>query len=88
MKAKPKTLDALLPLIRTDRRELHLHAAVLEVSDTSQLAELAAHAKIRRCLAGRLSDTAALVEPQCADQLAAALKSLRHTPKIIRGKSL
>jgi len=77
-----KTLDSLLPRLATGRNELHINAAVLEVSDPAQLAELAADRKIRCFLLGRLSNTAALVDPDCAEQLEKALLTGGHTPKI------
>ena len=78
-------LDDLLPLIKIDQPELHLHAAILEVAEISQLAEIAAHPKLRGFLLGRLSDTAALVDPGCAADLAAALRLAGHTPKVVEG---
>jgi len=76
------TLDSLLPRLEPERRELHLNASLLEVSEPAQLAELAADGKIRRFLLGRLSDTAALVDPGCAKLLEEALLAGGHTPKI------
>jgi hypothetical protein len=78
-------LDELLPLLEPARSELHLHAAVLEVSDRTQLVELAANPKIRRYLLARLSDTVALVDPQYALALNKALLAEGHTPKIAEG---
>jgi hypothetical protein len=37
MAAPPKTLEALLPLLQPQERELHLNAAVLEVTHPAQL---------------------------------------------------
>ena len=81
MPSKKKTLDSLLPLLEPQERELHLHAAVLEVAHAAQLAELASEPGIRRYLLARLSDTAALVDPGCASELEAALLAAGHTPK-------
>ena len=78
-------LDALLPLLQPQERELHLNAAVLEVTDMAQLAELAADAKIRRYLLARLSDTVALVDPGNAGALEAALLATGNTPKRLQG---
>lgn len=78
-------LDDLLPLIRIDQPELHLHAAILEVAEISQLAEIAAHPKLRGFLLGRFSDTAALVDPGRAEDLVAALRSAGHTPRVAKG---
>lgn len=80
-------LDDLLPLLRPDQEEIHLNAAVVEVSEPAQLVELAANPKIRRFLAGRLSDTVALVDPGRADALTKALLAHGNTPKIVRGKA-
>ncbi len=77
-----KTLDSLLPRLEPTCNELHLNAAVLEVAEPAQLAELAADGKVRRYLLGRLSDTAALVEPNCAEPLEDALLAAGHTPKV------
>lgn len=82
-----KQLDTLLPLFSPQERELHLNVAVLEVSDISQLAELAANPKIRRYLLARLSDTTALVDPGHAEPLEAALLAAGQTPKRLRGAS-
>ena len=82
MPSVTKTLDSLLPRLEPGRGELHLNASLLEVSEPAQLVELAADGKIRRFLLGRLSDTAALVDPGCAKQLEEALLAGGHTPKI------
>ena len=82
MPSATKTLDSLLPRLEPPRNELHLNATVLEVSEPAQLAELAADGKIRRFLLGRLSDTAALVDPGCAKQVEEALLAGGHTPQI------
>lgn len=79
-------LDALLPLLKPQERELHLNASVLEVADRAQLAELAADPAIRRYLLARLSDTAALVDPGCAEYLEVALLTAGHTPKRLLGE--
>ncbi len=79
-------LDALLPLLEPQGYELHLNAAVLEVTDRAQLAELAADPKIRRYLLARLSDTTALVDPGQAVHLEAALLNAGHTPKRLQGE--
>lgn len=79
-------LDSLLPLLQTDRPELHLNAAVLEVAEPAQLAELAADPRIRRYLLARLSDTAALVDPGRARDLETALLDAGHTPKVLTGE--
>jgi hypothetical protein len=78
-------LDELLPLLAPRRPELHANAAVLEVSDPAQLAELAANPKVRRYLLARLSDTAALIDPGHVAALARALLSEGHTPKMVKG---
>jgi hypothetical protein len=82
MAAPPKTLEALLPLLQPQERELHLNAAVLEVARPAQLLELAADPRIRRYLLARLSDTVALVDPGQAEPLEAALLAAGHTPKL------
>ncbi len=79
-------LDSLLPLFRPDGPELHLNAAVLEVADAAQLAELAADPRIRRYLVARLSDTAALVDPGSAKAVETALLDAGHTPKVLTGE--
>ena len=84
--AAPRTLDDLLPMITPEHRELHLNAAVIEVAEPSQLAELASHPKIRNLLLYRLSETVALVEPGEADVLEDMLKSYKYTPKVARGE--
>src|SRR5437868_7037176 len=66
-------LDDLLPLLEPRRAELHLHAAVIEVSDAHQLLELAANPKVRRHLLARLSDTVAVVDPRHVEALVRAL---------------
>jgi len=82
MSPKPATLNSLLPLIEAEQNELHLHATILEVEEAAQLAELAADRKLRRFLLGRLSDTAALVDPGAGKALEDALLGAGHTPKI------
>ena len=80
------TLEDLLPLLTSETRELHTNAAVLEVAEISQLAELAADPKIRRFLLARLSDTIALVDPGAAKSLEDALLAEGHTPKRLEGE--
>lgn len=86
MSVTSKRLDALLPRLEPEQDEVHLHAAVLEVTEPAQLAELAADPKIRRFLLARVSDTAALVDPGCAERLEQALLAAGHTPKITEGE--
>jgi hypothetical protein len=85
MTAMNKILDSLLPLLKTDGPELHLNAAVLEVADPAQLAELAADPRIGRYLLARLSDTIALVDPGHAREMERALLDAGHTPKVLTG---
>ena len=83
-KSKPAAADPLdewLPLLVARRAEMHYGVAVLEVTEPTQLLELAANPKIRRYLLARLSDTVALVEPGSEDALAKALLAAGHTPK-------
>ena len=79
-------LDSLLPLLEPNCLELHLNAAVLEVAETAQLAELAADPRIRRYLLARLSDAAALIDPGRAQDLETALLDAGHTPKVLAGE--
>jgi hypothetical protein len=78
-------LDSLLPLLQPDGPELHFNAAVLEVAEPAQLAELAADPRIRRYLLARLSDTVALVDPGHARDVESALRDAGHTPKVLTG---
>jgi hypothetical protein len=78
-------LDNLLPLLQPQRLELFVGAALLEVTDSAQLAELAADPKIRRYLLGRLADTVALVDPGQVDALVKTLRGAGHTPKMVKG---
>ena len=41
MSSSTDILDSLLPLLQPEGRELHLNAAILEVAEPAQLAELA-----------------------------------------------
>ena len=82
MPSTRETLDSLLPRLEPIRNELHLNATIVEVSEPAQLAELAADGRIRRFLLGRLSDTAALVDPGATSLLENALLAAGHTPKI------
>jgi len=85
MTATNKTLDSLLPLLQPDGAELHLNAAVVEVAEPAQLAELAADPRIGRYLLARLSDTVALVDPGHARDVERALLDAGHTPKVVTG---
>jgi pyruvate dehydrogenase complex dehydrogenase (E1) component len=85
MKSPGETLDSLLPLLRAEKREIHVNATIVEVAAMSQLIELAADPKVRRYFLGRLSDTAALVEPGRDRELEAALIAAGHTPKLLDG---
>jgi hypothetical protein len=86
MNGERNILDTLLPLLQPDRLELHLNAAVLEVTDRAQLAELAADPRIRRYLLARLSDTAAIIDPGHAQAVESALLDAGHTPKVLKGE--
>ena len=85
MTATNETLDSLLPLLQPDGSELHLNAAIIEVAEPAQLAELAADHRIRRYLLARLSDTVALVDPGHAREVETALLGAGHTPKVLTG---
>ena len=85
MTATNETLDSLLPLLQPDGSELHLNAAIIEVAEPAQLAELAADPRIRRYLLARLSDTVALVDPGHAREVETALLGAGHTPKVLTG---
>jgi len=85
MTATNKIFDDLLPLLQPDGPELHLNAAIVEVAEPAQLAELAADPRIRRYLLARLSDTVALVDPGHARDLERALLDAGHTPKVLTG---
>ena len=87
MTATNEILDSLLPLLEPEGPELHLNAAVVEVAEPAQLAELAADPRIRRYLLARLSDTVALVDPGHARDLERALLDAGHTPKVLTGDS-
>ena len=78
-------LDSLLPLLQPEGPELHLNAAIVEVAEPAQLAELAADPRIRRYLLARLSDTVVLVDPGHARDLERALLDAGHTPKVLAG---
>jgi hypothetical protein len=80
-------LDDLLPLLQARQPELHNHAALLELADPMQLAELAANPKTRRYLLARLSDTVALIDPGQLDALLKALRAEGHTPKLAKRAS-
>jgi hypothetical protein len=85
MNSSTDILDSLLPLLQPEGRELHLNAAIVEMADPAQLAELAANPRIRRLLLARLSDTVALVDPGHAGEIEAALLAGGHTPKVLTG---
>ena len=85
MTATNEILDSLLPLLQPEGPELHLNAAVVEVAEPAQLAELAADPRIRRYLLARLSDTVALVDPGHAQDVERALLDAGHTPKVVTG---
>ena len=85
MTAMNKMLDSLLPLLEPGGPELHLNAAVLEVAEPAQLAELAADPRIGRYLLARLSDTTALVDPGHSREMERALLDAGHTPKVLTG---
>ncbi len=78
-----KLLDELLPLPAPGQIEVHLHAAVLEVSDPAQLLELAADVGLRPFLLCRLAPTVVLVDAGQAGPLVEALRKRGHTPKVL-----
>jgi hypothetical protein len=86
MNGESNILDTLLPLLQPDCPELHINAAILEVADRAQLAELAADPRIRRYLLARLSDTAAIIDPGHAQAIESALLDAGHTPKVLKGE--
>ena len=77
-------LDELLPLAEPTGTEVHVNAAVLEVSEPAQLLELAADKALRPYLLCRLAPAVALVDPGRADDLAEALRRRGHTPTILK----
>ena len=85
MSSSTDVLDSLLPLLQPEGREMHLHAAIIEVAEPAQLVELAANPRLRRFLLARLSDTVALVDPGRAGEIEAALLAAGHTPKVLTG---
>ncbi len=85
MNSSTDILDSLLPLLQPEGRELHLNAAIVEVAEPAQLAELAANPRVRRFLLARLSDTVALVDPGHAEKIKTALLAAGHTPKVLTG---
>jgi hypothetical protein len=80
-------LDDLLPLLEPRELEWHEHAALLEVADPLQLAELAANPKTRRYLLARLCDTVALIDPGQLDAFLKVLRAEGHTPKLAKRAS-
>lgn len=77
-------LDELLPLAEPTAPEVHIGAAVLEVSDPAQLLELAGDPAVRPYLLCRLASQVALVDPGSADDLAEVLRRRGHTPKVLK----
>jgi hypothetical protein len=77
-------LDELLPFAEPATREVHRHAAILEVGDPAQLLELAADTALRPFLLCRLAPTVALVDPGRDDELVEVLRRRGHTPKILK----
>jgi hypothetical protein len=77
-------LDDLLPLAEPSSREVHIHAAVLQVGDVAQLLELAADTAVRPLLLCRLAPDVALVDPGRAEELAEVLLRRGYTPKILK----
>jgi hypothetical protein len=82
-KSAEQKLEELLPLAQPEQTELHLNAAVLEVSELAQLLELAADSALRPFLLCRLAPTVALVDPGQANALIEALRRRGHTPKVV-----
>lgn len=85
MTATNEILDRLLPQLEPAGPELHLNAAIVEVSEPMLLAELAADPRIRRYLLARISDTVALVDPGHSRDVEKALLDAGHTPKVLSG---
>lgn len=77
-------LDELLPFAEPECLEIHAHAAILEVSDPSQLVELVADTALRPFLLCRLAPNVVLVDPDSAETLADLLRRRGHTPKVLR----
>ena len=91
MATRPATAPEQIPttvgfLRSIHSTSIHVNAAILEVAQMSQLAELAADSKVRRYLLARLSDTAALVDPGREQDLEDALRAAGHTPKLLEGE--
>ncbi|MFN0050610.1 MAG: hypothetical protein ACKV0T_00375 [Planctomycetales bacterium] len=87
MPSRRHPLDDLLPLLQPGGLDLHLGATLLEVSEMSQVAELASTPKIRRLLLARVSDTVALVDPLRARELQGVLMAAGHTPRVAENES-
>lgn len=77
-------LEDLLPLAEPAEHEMHINAALLEVSAEAQLLELAADPALRPYLLCRLAPRVALVDPGRAVDLAEALRRRGHTPKVLK----
>lgn len=77
-------LDEILPFAEPASAEIHLHAAMLEVGDPSQLVELAFDPAFRPFLLCRLAENVVLVDPGRAEELAAALRKRGQTPRILK----
>jgi hypothetical protein len=86
--AKPKPLsaaarlDELVPLVQPEQLEFHQNAAILEVSSSAQLLELAMDRAFAGLLLCRLSPTVALIDPGRKDEVIAVLRRRGHTPKV------
>ena len=74
-----------VPGIEVRQVEIHKNVAILETADAGMLLELAANPKIRRYLLGRLSDTAALIDPGSDGALTKAIRAEGNTPKVVKG---
>jgi hypothetical protein len=77
-------LDEVLPLAEPAALEVHRRAAVLEVSDPTQLVELAAEPALRPYLLCRLAANVVLVDPGRAALLVEVLRGRGYTPKFLR----
>ena len=64
--------------------KLHKQVALVRTAEPLDAEELLARKTLSRLIAGRLSDTVLLVNPEDEDALIEELRRMGHTPRLVR----
>jgi hypothetical protein len=64
--------------------KLHKQVTLIRASESLLVEELLARKPLARLIAGRLSDTVLLVQPEDEEAILEELRRMGHTPRVVR----